>query len=97
MRLSGTNAVSAAYGLKLGRFNLSGGGTSYVEEVNGRLLRHLNAYMEVGFSITKTFRCQFVHLSTIGDDNGENLVLCGVRLSINQSRNEQPERTKQEE
>ncbi|GMR03959.1 MAG: hypothetical protein BMS9Abin22_475 [Gammaproteobacteria bacterium] len=26
-RLSGTNAVSAVYDLKLGRFNLSGGGT----------------------------------------------------------------------
>ncbi len=54
MRLSGTNAVSAAYDLKLGRFNLSGGGT-YVEKVNGNLLHHLNAYTEIGFGITKLF------------------------------------------
>ena len=53
-------------------------GVSYIGTVTENLLRHGDAYIEVRVDLTRHFGCQVSHYSTIGDDNGENFLLCGV-------------------
>lgn len=45
---------------------------------DGNLLRHENTYIELRLDLTDDFSCQISHYSTVGDDRGENLLLCGL-------------------
>lgn len=62
-------------------FSLALGG-AYVNHVTQNLLRHLNAYIEVRWRPLQSVSCQVVHYSSIGDDTGENLLLCGVHWGV---------------
>ncbi|HEY8552969.1 MAG TPA: hypothetical protein VIL43_00340 [Burkholderiales bacterium] len=53
-------------------------GIAYVSRLSENLLRHANAYFELRAKLSKRFSCAVGHYSTVGDDMGENLLLCGV-------------------
>lgn len=54
-------------------------GAAYLGRLSDNLLRRGDAYLEVRADLTEDLSCQLSHYSTIGDDRGENFVLCGVR------------------
>lgn len=55
-------------------------GVAHVNVVTPELLRHTNAYIEIRVGpFFHHYSCQISHYSTIGDDRGENLLLCGVQ------------------
>lgn len=54
-------------------------GFAYIGTITENLLRHEDAYIEIRIDLARDFACQASHYSTIGDDNGENFLLCGVR------------------
>jgi len=53
-------------------------GIAYVSRLSENLMRHANAYFEVRARLSKRFSCAVGHYSTVGDDMGENMLLCGV-------------------
>ena len=53
-------------------------GVAHVNTLTPNLLRHANAYVEVRVQPFKRFSCQISHYSSVGDDDGENLLLCGI-------------------
>jgi hypothetical protein len=54
-------------------------GVSYVGKITRNLLRHEDAYVEVRVELYPNIACQIGHYSTVGDDKGENFLLCGWR------------------
>lgn len=54
-------------------------GLAYVDTITENLLRRANAYVEVRVRLFRRFSCQASHYSSIGNDNGENMLLCGVQ------------------
>lgn len=54
-------------------------GIAYVARVTENLLHNADAYVEVRIGPFGDFSCQVSHYSTVGDDRGENLLLCGVQ------------------
>lgn len=57
-------------------------GGAYINRVTQNLLRHTNAYLEVRWRPLDPVSCQFGHYSSIGDDTGENMLLCGVHWQL---------------
>jgi hypothetical protein len=57
-------------------------GYAYVRDITENLLRHSNAYMEIRIPLSGRYSCQIGHYSTIGDDTGENFVLCGAHIDL---------------
>ena len=53
-------------------------GFAYIGTLTRNLLRREDAYVEARFDFTDRFSCHISHYSSIGDDKGENLLLCGV-------------------
>ena len=53
-------------------------GYAHIGRVTENLLRHNDAYIELRWQFTDSFACQISHYSTIGDDAGENIALCGI-------------------
>lgn len=55
-------------------------GIAYVGTVTENLIRHADAYIEVRVGpFFNHFSCQISHYSTIGDDRGANMLLCGLQ------------------
>ncbi|MFL6714068.1 MAG: hypothetical protein ACJ8LN_14265 [Sulfurifustis sp.] len=55
-------------------------GIAYVGTVTDNLIRHADAYIEVRVGpFFNHFSCQISHYSTIGDDRGANMLLCGLQ------------------
>lgn len=67
-RLSGTRGVSAVLGL------------AYIDPLSENLLENADAYIELRAALWERYSCQVSHYSTVGDDRGDNLFLCGVRF-----------------
>lgn len=57
-------------------------GGAYINRVTDNLLRHVNAYFEVRWRPLETLSCQLGHYSSIGDDTGENVLLCGLHWQL---------------
>lgn len=57
-------------------------GGAYVNRVTDNLLRHLNAYFEVRWRPLEALSCQVGHYSSVGDDTGENVLLCGLHWRL---------------
>lgn len=74
-------AVSLAYRLAWWRLDVSFG-LAQARRTNRDLTRHGNFYLEGGYWLTDRLRCQLVHYSSTDDDNGENLLLCGLRFVL---------------
>jgi len=55
-------------------------GFAYLGRISDNLLRHADAYIEVRWRFLDRYSCQLSHYSTIGDDRGENLFLCGLHV-----------------
>lgn len=55
-------------------------GVAYLGRISNNLLRHAGAYIEVRWRFLDRYSCQVSHYSTIGDDRGENLFLCGIHV-----------------
>jgi len=53
-------------------------GAGIVRHRNGDLENSGTFYAELGFQVTRRFRCQFVHLSSTANDSGENFLFCGL-------------------
>lgn len=54
-------------------------GVAYVGKVTENLIRHADAYVEIRIGPFGHFSCQIGHYSSVGDDNGDNMLLCGVQ------------------
>lgn len=54
-------------------------GVAYIGRLNKNLLRRADAYIEIRVDLSERFSCQVSHYSSVGDDKGENLLLCGLR------------------
>lgn len=52
-------------------------GVAYVGTVTENLLRHEDAYIEVRYRFYRSLACQIGHYSSVGDDKGENFLICG--------------------
>lgn len=76
-------ALTVAYDVAGRRFNLALGG-GWIKRTTSDLdvTNHENVYIEIGYRIVRRFRCQYVHYSSFEDDNGENLLLCGLRFGV---------------
>lgn len=61
-------------------------GGAYVNRVSENLLWHVNAYFEFRWHPLDRLSCQFGHYSSVGDDVGENLLLCGVHWRRGRAR-----------
>lgn len=57
-------------------------GGAYINRVNDNLLRHTNAYFELRWRPVDRFSCQVGHYSSIGDDTGDNVLLCGLHWQL---------------
>lgn len=80
-RWEDNSAVAAAYDLRFGRFNVSPG-AGFVSHESADIAQRFVAHVEFGWQLTPYLRCQLTHFSSPGHDNGENLALCGIRVSI---------------
>lgn len=54
-------------------------GIAYIGRLTENLLRRADAYVEIRVDLSERFSCQVGHYSSVGDDKGENLLLCGVQ------------------
>lgn len=75
-----SQGVGIGYRWKGGRGLSAVLGFSYLGRISDNLLRHADAYIEVRWRFLDRYSCQVSHYSTIGDDRGENLFLCGVHF-----------------
>jgi hypothetical protein len=55
-------------------------GAAYLGRISDNLLSHADAYIEVRWRFLDRYSCQLGHYSTIGDDQGENVFLCGMHF-----------------
>lgn len=55
-------------------------GFAYLGRLSNNLLNRADAYLEVRWRFLDRYSCQVSHYSTIGDDRGENVFLCGVHF-----------------
>lgn len=86
LHFSSWNGDDHSQGVGLG-YRLTGGhgvsvvlGVAYLGRLSHNLLRHADAYIEVRWQFLDRYSCQVSHYSTIGDDRGENLFLCGMHF-----------------
>lgn len=54
-------------------------GVAYIGRLTENLLHQADVYIEIRVHTYERFFCQLAHYSSIGDDKGENFLLCGVR------------------
>lgn len=76
------DAVGFSYRLRDGHGMSVVLGLAYIGQLSDNLLDRADAYIEIRFAPRKHVSCQISHYSTIGDDRGENFLLCGAHARL---------------
>lgn len=76
------DAVGVSYRLRDGHGVSVVLGVAYIGQLSDNLLDRADAYIEIRFAPRKHVSCQISHYSTIGDDRGENFLLCGAHARL---------------
>lgn len=78
-RWEDNGALAIAHELRLGPLNVSPG-IGRLSHASDDIERRTALHLEIGWQLTERIRCQVTHFSSAADDQGENLLLCGLRF-----------------